>query len=216
MTLTAFYFYQELYVLFSSLNHFSSCQRENRNKWREEKKHTQIHLTITSRGYTSQTPYQYSHSSITASYCSPSFSQTSFTLSHSYRFLSTFSLLGSKMSYETQMPLLTGDVQHVIWYRRFDNSITVATVAHVFWQDWWPHDITVHRSGDKTMEFLTDGYMSLRCAVDCSRKCTEKRCLVLMCELCHLCLSDNPRSILNHIVFLLFFFCFQQICGSTV
>lgn len=36
MTLTAFYFYQTLYVLFSSLNHFSSCQKENKNKWTGE------------------------------------------------------------------------------------------------------------------------------------------------------------------------------------
>lgn len=51
MTLTAFYFYQALYVLFPSPNHFSSCQRENKNKW-EEKEHTHIRLAITSHGYT--------------------------------------------------------------------------------------------------------------------------------------------------------------------
>lgn len=56
MTLTAFYFYQALYVLFSSLNHFSSCQTENKNKWREDKKHAQIHLSITSHGYTHLEP----------------------------------------------------------------------------------------------------------------------------------------------------------------
>lgn len=64
----------------------------------------------------------------------------SFTLSHSYWFLSTFSLLTGKMSYETQIPLLKGDVRHVLWYWGFDNSIIVATAPHVFWQDWWPHD----------------------------------------------------------------------------
>ena len=57
MTLTAFYFYQALYVLFPLPNHFSSCQRENKNKW-EEKEHTQIHLAITSHGYTHlKTPF---------------------------------------------------------------------------------------------------------------------------------------------------------------
>lgn len=44
-----------------------------------------------------------------------------------------------------------------------------------------------------------------------SRKCTAGHCLVLMCELCHLCLSDNPGSILHQRVF-----CLQLICFSLV
>lgn len=57
VTLTAFYFYQALYVLFSLANHFSNCQRENKNIWRREKKeHNQIRLAVTPRGYTHLRP----------------------------------------------------------------------------------------------------------------------------------------------------------------
>lgn len=51
-----------------------------------------------------------------------------------------FSLVSGKMSYERHIPLLKHDVQHVMWYWGFDNSITVAAILHVSWQDWWPHD----------------------------------------------------------------------------
>lgn len=141
MTLTAFYFYQALYALFSLLNHFSSCQKENKNKWREEKKHpnpSHHHFTWLQP---SQTFYQYSPLSVTCSYCLwANLKHLSCTLSHSYWFLSTVSLLSGKMSYETQIPLLKGSIQHVLQYWESDNSITVDTIFHVFWQHWWPRD----------------------------------------------------------------------------
>lgn len=51
-----------------------------------------------------------------------------------------FSLVSGKMSHQRHIPLLKHDVQHVMWYWGFDNSITVAAILHVSWQDWWPHD----------------------------------------------------------------------------
>lgn len=107
-----------------------------------KKRNTQIHLTITSHGYTHlMSPTDTAipvYQLVTALWAS--LKHLSFTFSHSYWFLSTISLLSVKMSYETQIPLLKGDVQHAIWYRGFDNTIIVATFLHVFWQDWWPHD----------------------------------------------------------------------------
>lgn len=145
MTLTAFYFYQALYVLFSSLNHFSSCQRENKNKWREQNTPRPIspslHMATPISNLLSIQPSLYDGC------CCVSFSHNnlSFTWSHSYWFLSTFPLLSGKMSYETQIPLLKVDVQHCAYWG-FDKSITVVTAPHVFWQDWWSQ-LTVVMTG---------------------------------------------------------------------
>lgn len=60
--------------------------------------------------------------------------------------------------------------------------------------------ITPNYIDDSKSESLTDGYMPLPCSDDYSKIISSCH-VVFMCELCRSCLSDNARSILNHILF---------------
>lgn len=137
MTLTAIYFYQALYVLFSSLNHFSSCQRENTNKWRRKEMHPNPSPSLRA-----DTPIR-NVMSIQPSICQqvPCELLLNSCLSgcpiHS-NFCPQFHYNNEKKKKNT--PLLNGGVRHELWYRGFDNSITGATVRHAPWQDWWPNN----------------------------------------------------------------------------
>lgn len=117
-------------------------------------------------------------------------------------FLPMFSLACGKMSCERQIPLLKHDVHLVMQYWGVDNSITVAAIqARVLTRlvTTWSHLAT---GDDKAALLLTDGYIASARRGD-RRECAAGHCLVLMCELCHLCLSDNPRSILHQRAFFL-------------
>lgn len=167
MSVTAFHFCQVLYVLFSSPNHFSNCQRENENKWRNTR------ILLRSCLLQSQT--------LTTASCLPDWDNM-------FWFLSMFLEITGKMSHERQIHFLKYGVQHMMRSWGPDNSITAAAKPHVCWRDWGPHD---HFSRwvmtSRRTFWLMDTYGTF----------TAGGRLVLVCEFCHLCLSDSFRSILN-------------------
>lgn len=139
MTLTAFYFYQALYVYFHWQTIFQTVREKIKIYGDRRRRNTTRSIWPSLHTVTPISDLLSMPLSLDNSFAALTPTRLSHCLIFHW-FLPMFSLAHGKMSCKRQIPLLKHDLQPVMRYWGVDNSITIAAIQRGSWQDWWPHD----------------------------------------------------------------------------